>query len=220
MVGHSTFSDNELLREARSRVTLEPKDATSLVLLGALLFEPFHRPEEAARYLREAIERDPNNIDARFWLAKILVHEYVDEKGAKGIVNEALRLDPNRADCLSLMASIVQSLGGCPEDYVPYLERAVEQAPDWPALHVALAQALFDLGEFGRAETEAHVALPLFGAEVVPRGPVEEYYETVVTGRLSPTYQQLSESLLDQIRRQKTRHALYEPWRRKDVGSS
>ena len=174
--------------------------------MGALLFEPFHQPEESEQALKQALALDPLNVDARFWLAEVLVHEYVDEQQARLVLEEALEIDPNRADCLLLLASVLRGLGGGVQSYLPVLEKAAERAPAWPAVHADLAQALLEIGETRRAEAEVRKSLELIGEGQADQEGVEGYRQLVLAGG-SSVQREFSKTLLRQIERRKARNA-------------
>lgn len=209
MSGHAQQSDYQYLQALQVKLKQNPNDIQTLILLGFIMFEPFHNPEEAEKYLLQAIHKDPNNVDARFWLAKVYYHEFIDEKKTKQILEEALKINPNRADCLSLMASVLIGIGRKPEEYVAYLERAVEQEPDWVLTQHFLASVLLKLGRFTEAENHAKQALSLLNSRRLPKDIIGEYYESVVTGRSESKYSKdRLESLLKEIQSKKNNRSL------------
>lgn len=213
MTDHATEVDLRQLREVRDRISRNPDDVAALARMGAMMFEPFHEPEQSIQLLREALKKDTTNVDARFWLAKCLFHFYVDYEGARQLLAEALELDGTRADCLTLMASVLADLGAKPEDYISYLERAVEQAPDWVATHQHLALVQLEIGLADQAEAEANKALALTGTAPATEGSLDEYYESAVTGRAWVDADKDLHQLLLRIKGEKMRKALYGEFR-------
>jgi tetratricopeptide (TPR) repeat protein len=207
--GHADEHEEQEIAALRARIERDPTDLAAMVRLGAMMFEPCHSPEDAVRLLGRAIELDRRNVDARFWLAACLFHEYVDVRGASQLLEEALTLAPDRPDCLSLMASVAADQGKPPADYVQYLEKAVERAPDWMLPREQLVRALLALGRHDEAEAQANQALASARGFVESTGSLEKYYEAAVTGRASTTVRDRLSRLLTDIRRAKTRRALY-----------
>jgi tetratricopeptide (TPR) repeat protein len=179
------LSDIEVFNHLQDDVKQNPKDIQLQILLGAMMFEPFHETDKAIAILEQAIEIEPNNVDAHFWMAKCFYHHYVDLERTQAILQKALALDAKRADCLSLMASVITDLGDTPLRRLEYLEQAVKQAPDWISPRQYLVQTLMELGDMDRAYAEVIIALSFVKTqkEIQPSNPVEAYYESVVTGR-------------------------------------
>jgi tetratricopeptide (TPR) repeat protein len=182
-MGHGTASDLEKLQELRGKLNQNPKDAKILVRLGVMLFEPFHQTEEAIANFEKAIEVCPSSDDAYFWLAKCYFHEYVDLQRAKESLEKGLEINSERADCLSLLSSVLTDLGHAPEDYIAYIRRAIQLAPDWIIPRQQLALTLLKMGRFDEAELSVKDALSVVRQVSLPADPVEEYYELAVTGR-------------------------------------
>jgi len=197
-----SLSDIEVFKNLQEQVNKHPQDIQSQVLLGAMMFEPFHKTEQGIEILKKVIETEPHNVDAHFWLAKCFYHDYVDAQRAKEILQQALKLDTKRADCLSLMASVVTDLGLSLKERLFYLEQAVQQAPDWITPRQYLAQTLMELGNTEKAEIEVMTALSVVDVQtgIQPSNPVEEYYESAVTGRIWPNIKEELTQLLQSIR--------------------
>jgi tetratricopeptide (TPR) repeat protein len=202
MQKNKSLSDIEVFKNLQEHVNKHPQDIQSQVLLGAMMFEPFHKTDQAIEILEKAIETEPHNADAHFWLAKCFYHDYVDAERAKEILLKALKLDAKRADCLSLMASVITDLGLSVKERLAYLEQAVQQAPDWITPRQYLAQTLMELGNIEKAELEVMTALSFVDAKtsIQPSNPVEEYYESAVTGRIWPNIKEELTQLLQSIR--------------------
>ncbi len=202
MQENKSLSDIEVFNTLQKYVNKHPQDIQSQVLLGAMMFEPFHKTDQAIAILEKVIEIEPHNVDALFWLAKCFFHDYVDAARAKEILQQALNLDAKRADCLSLMASVITDLGLSLRERLAYLEQAVQQAPDWITPRQYLAQTLMELGEIENAEVEVMTALSFVDAQtkIQPSNPVEEYYESAVTGRIWPNIKEELTQLLHSIR--------------------
>jgi tetratricopeptide (TPR) repeat protein len=174
----------QYLAYLKKQVEQNPGNVSALVHLGMLSWEPFHKQEEAIDYLKEAIKYDPQNIDARFWLAKCYYHDYCEYDQAKQLLLEALKIDPNRSDCLSLIAMIVWNVSDDWTTAISYLERAVQEEPGWPELRRLLVLLYLEIKDIPSAEYQAKKLEEL--AKIPPkksRNYVEDYYETIVTGR-------------------------------------
>jgi len=206
MQKNKSLSDTEVLNNLQEYVNKHPQETQSQILLGAMMFEPFHKTEQAIEILEKVIETAPHHVEAHFWLAKCFYHDYVDAERAKEILQQALKIDAKRADCLSLMASVITDLGGSLKERLAYLELAVQQAPDWITPRQYLAQTLMELGEIEKAESEVMTALSIVDTQtnLQPSNPVEEYYESAVTGRIWPNIKEELTQLLQsiQIKRQ------------------
>jgi tetratricopeptide (TPR) repeat protein len=196
------LSDIEVFNHLQEEVNQNPQDIQSQILLGAMMFEPFHETDKAITVLEKAIELEPDNVDAHFWLAKCFYHDYMDLEQTKTILQKALALDEKRADCLSLMASVITDLDGTPKERLHYLEQAVKQAPDWISPRQYLAQTLIELEKIDEAYAEIMIALSFVKTQqdIRPINPVEAYYESAVTGRTWPNVEKELVHLLHIIR--------------------
>ena len=208
MTGHATKGDEAQVLALEERLAQDPTDVTVLTRLGALMFEPYHKPDESMALLRRAIAADPNSVDARFWLAKCLFHYRADSEATRATLAEALAIDPHRPDCLSLMAAALQDLGHGPEQYVDLLRTAAQQAPGWPSPRHQLAQALVELGQLDEASAVVREALGLVVTPPPVTDSLEEYTEDAVTGRARTRSQEELERLLTDIERRRARRSL------------
>lgn len=162
----------------------DPQNIQALIQLGVLCWEPFHDDIKAIEYLEKAIKYDPQNIDARFWLAKCYYHDNCAYEKAKQLLKDALNIDPKRSDCFHLLATIIEDFDRNNEEALKYVKKAVEFAPDWPANIAFLVSLYIETNDIPSAEREILkleklTKLPL----VKPKNGVEDYYETIVTGR-------------------------------------
>ena len=199
----------ELVR-LRRRVSEHPTDVGILTRLGIFLFAITHETEEAIAVLRSVIAQRGADIEARFWLAKCYFHDLCDADAAADILRQALSLDASRSDCWSLLASAMAEMDKPASDYLGHLREAVRLAPDWFNPRKQLVQALLSNGEL--EEAERHVQEGILALREVESGedPITAYYETSVTGRAWRTARAELEALLQQIKAQKTRSALYD----------
>jgi len=219
MTGHANQNDIEQLEHLQSRINRDPTEYSTLVKLGAMMFEPFHRPEESVHLLRKALELSPGNVDARFWLAECLFHDVADYEEAKVVLEEALEIDPNRSDCLSLLASVMADLGSPLVERLNLLRMAVQISPDWVTPRQQLAQAYIEMMNLEEAEIEARTALSQLIAPTQLQDSLEEYYESVVTGKTSPIAAKELQNLLEHIQALK-KHHLPEAAKKKSEGSA
>ena len=161
-----------------------PIDIPTLLHLGILSWEPFHRQEEAIVYLEKVIAYDPKNVDARFWLAKCYYHDYCAYEKVKALLLEALEINPNRADCLALLGSLVLDSSNSLKEAIFYYEKAIKQAPNWPMLRYVIAEFYLQAKDIKSAEYHAQEALAQFKPSDPPsKNFIEDYYKDVVTGR-------------------------------------
>ncbi len=161
-----------------------PHDIQTLIHLGMLSWEPFHKQEKAIEYLEKAIEYDPNNVEARFWLAKCYYHDYCDYERVKKILLEALSIDPQRADCLDLLSGVIRDMSEDWKEAIKYAEKAILYAPDWPMLRASLAELYLKIKDTDKAEFQIQQAFVHFKPlATYPKNFVEDYYEGIVTGR-------------------------------------
>jgi len=185
------FSDSnkKFLDEIQQRVEEFPEDINALIKLGIFVWEPFHESEKAVLILKKAIELDPSSADALFWLSKVYFHDFCNYEGAKNCLKKALELSPERADCLSLMSSVVIDLNEPLEESIEFVQRSVNSEPDWPIPRRILIGRLVQQKSFDLARDEIEKLLELY-AELIdyprPNDPIDEYYETCVTGRCNP----------------------------------
>jgi tetratricopeptide (TPR) repeat protein len=185
-MNHATPDQLSQLTEISAALRIN-ETSELLTQLGALKFEPFHEPDEAATALQRAIEIDQSAVVARFWLAKVYFHHYCDYDRARQVLEEAISLDGNRADCLCLFASVLRETGSSLPQRLHTLQQAVELAPDWVMPHRLLADLHRDEGDYRAATNELETALRLAEQHGTDRvvAPADEYYERAVTGRLS-----------------------------------
>jgi tetratricopeptide (TPR) repeat protein len=196
--------DEEYYSYLEDQIKEDPKNIQALVHLGVLSWEPFHKNEKAIEYLERAIKYDPKNIEARFWLAKCYYHDYCAYEKARQILLEALQIDPNRPEGLSLLALVI---GDTTEDWneaIAYLEKAIQYEPEWPMLRFSLGSRYLEIGEIALAELQAQKIqeLSLLRHEK-PKNGVEDYYESVVTGRNMRDIQESLGHLKERIRKKR-----------------
>jgi len=162
----------------------DPKDVSSLILLGALQCIQLRNSEKGFRTLKTVLRYDPKNVDARFWLGLYFSRIYPKYDQAEKFLSEALTLDRNRSDCLLMMADINWEKRGSLEQSLLYLKQAIQNSPDWPIPRLEMIYVLMNLGQFEEIEQEIE-QLSLLQGQIVksPENPVEEYYEKAITGR-------------------------------------
>ena len=201
MTEHATETDKRLAEALRQQLERDPFNHEALTHLGALMFEPFHKPNESIALLQRAIGIDTRSVNARFWLAKCLFHYKGAAEAARVVLSEALSIDPLRPDCLTLMAAVLQDLDRGPANYVELLRNAVRQAPEWPSARHQLAQALLELGELDEARATLREA-PSLNTLVHPfADSLVEYTEEATTGRGRPGAKRDLQRLLGEIER-------------------
>ncbi len=202
--------DRQYRNYLKEKLVSNPSDASTIMRLGIMAWEPFHEREEAIRYLEHAIALDPNIVDARFWLAKCYYHDYCNYDQAEKLIFEALRLDPTRADCLYLLAGVILDTTEKLDDAIACLEKAIEYAPDWPTLHSFLASLYIRANRLDCAERQASKIRDLAQTPPVrPGNSIDEYYELVVTGRADKDLLGDYNELIDKIQKAKEKRLNY-----------
>lgn len=193
--------DEQYRAYLEEKIKQDPNDIQAHIYLGILLWEPFHDDKNAIKHLEKALQHDPKNIDARFWLATCCYHDYCDYSKAMQLLLEAIQIDPNRADCLSLLAAVVIDANKAYEEALNYLVRAAQNAPDWPMLYFQLASLYLELNDGVSAELQAQKIKELASASRIrPRNAIEDYYESIVTGRSKKNISEGLDRLNERIR--------------------
>ena len=189
-----------LFQQLTEKISHDPTDVSTLIKLGRLSFEPMHKFADAVSFFQRALLIDPQNVEARFWLAKCLYHSYCNYADARRLLEESLAINPNSPECLSLLASVLDDLDEPKERSIELLKRAVELAPDWVTPRENLAMWLLEVGNAEEAKIVATQGLEKLQPRGVLGDPLEQYYESAVTGRAWPSNREDLESLLDRIR--------------------
>jgi tetratricopeptide (TPR) repeat protein len=134
--------------------------------------------------LRKAIRLDPKNIEARFWLAQCFYHDLCNYDESKKLLIQGLAIDPSRADCLEALAAIIEDTTQDYEESSNYLLKAIHYQPNWPNLRCYLASIYIKQKKLILAKQELDQAIILSQFPLkVPKSPIEDYYETIITGR-------------------------------------
>lgn len=96
--------------------------------------------EEAKRHLLRAIEIQPNNAEAAYYLG--LAREKTgDRAGAEESYRKALAIDPKLEAASLNLAALLLDDPARPDEAIAVLTKALERAPDQPALHQNLGYA-------------------------------------------------------------------------------
>lgn len=193
--------DKEYIRYLQGRLALNPMDVQALIHLGVLSWEPFHDEKKAIHYLQQAVACDPKNVEARFWMAKCYYHDFCDYAKAKAVLLEALDIDPSRSDCLSLLASISWTISNKIDKAIHYLELAVQYEPSWPFPQLFLGELYLKINQTEMAKKQVKKLQELARNPIKrPRNGVEDYYETLVTGKGYKAIDEDILALLEKIR--------------------
>lgn len=203
LTGHATPQITEQLAVLEQELKIHPEDVNLLVEYGALLFEPFHRTEEARHVLKRAAALDPQDARSLFWLAKLAWHRDLDDAEALRLIERALAVSPHQPESLSLYISLLRCLPGEVDRCRAHASLLTDLAPDWPRAHQLRAQVALDRGDLAEARFELNrafeLARELRGATRVP----QSYFEEVVTGRyVTPSALRDLEEELTRVRRQ------------------
>ncbi|AUX22341.1 hypothetical protein SOCEGT47_028420 [Sorangium cellulosum] len=98
------------------------------------------RYEDAKRHLERALEHEPGSAEAAYYLG--LAREKTgDRAGAEASYKRALEGDPKLEAAALNLAALYLDEPPRPDDAIAVLTRALEQAPDRPALHQNLGYA-------------------------------------------------------------------------------
>jgi Flp pilus assembly protein TadD len=120
----------------------------------------------AAEALRRALALDPNDFDACFYLG-VLLRETGDAAGARPWLERALRLRPRSFKTQYQVGSLYVQLQEF-DKARQVLEALVEQAPNFPEAHAALATACLRLGRTEQAARHREIARMLASAHPEP----------------------------------------------------
>ncbi|MBS0607227.1 MAG: tetratricopeptide repeat protein [Verrucomicrobia bacterium] len=192
--------DKEFCAYCEKELALNPNNIQALILLGVLLWEPFHEDDKAIEYLTKAIALDPKNVEARFWLAACYYHDFCAYEKSKSLLLEALEIDPNRPECLALLATIIMDTTKDINFSVTLLERAVNFAPDWPMLWLSLARRYIRMADPDKAESCIQKGLQCKLLTCKPKNNLENYFENIVTGRSWKSIMEEFEPQISEIR--------------------
>lgn len=175
--------DKEYRAHLEAQIEEDPGNVHALVPLAVLLWGPFQDEQGAIATLLKAIQSEPGSVEAYFWLAKFYT-ELGFYKEAKQAVMNALRLEPQRADCLAVLGEILENSSESLEEALICFEKAVEHAPDWPALWLSLGLLYLKQGQTKYAEEHFKMVGELASNPIrKTRNGVEKYYELMITGR-------------------------------------
>lgn len=130
---------SEAAEAYRRALALDPALVCARAGLGRALHECGHT-DEAARELEATVKADPGCTDARWALAR-LACAMDDAEGAARNLEAALAADPRHAPSL-VLASLLATAGGREAEAEAAARRAIQVAPNEPAAHAALGDAL------------------------------------------------------------------------------
>lgn len=187
----NTFKYNErkqaydrYLAMIEQRLQNNPHDHQAL-LHKAIMFYIFYQEfDEAEAILQSIIEKDPQNVDAYLWYGDFQRFGWGDSTDAAKYFRKALEIDPFRADCHAALAGALSEMKNiAPEEVEYFYRKSFELEPTLINPRFYLAYYLFfDQGKFKEARHELEEALR-YVAEWPTSNPVEEYYESMITGR-------------------------------------
>jgi tetratricopeptide (TPR) repeat protein len=133
---------DEAARTCRQILTVDPRDAAALHLLG-LIQHQRGRSGEAVELIRAAIARSPRDPAFHHNLGNLL--RVTEPAEALRCYERALALAPNSVDTLYNLGNVCQELGRL-DRAIAYFERAMRLKPDAIELHNNLGAALQDRG--------------------------------------------------------------------------
>ncbi len=136
---------DEAVSSFQEALRLDPGFARAQSNLGEA-YRQLGRLADAEACFRAALVLEPDNAETFNRLGAVLVmQDRLDE--ASAALRECLRREPNHFSALQNLASAAFE-GGDVEEARGLLRQAVALKPDYPAVHMALGQALLLLGEF------------------------------------------------------------------------
>lgn len=195
-----------LAKRLEKRMIDDPGNAEIVTHLGALCFVNSEY-KKAGVYLKKALELKPKNVEALYWYGRFLYFWGSKDPELKDVIEvmkEALESDSRCAKCLLLIYDAMYHRIS-PNEYISFLERAVELQPDWVSTNESLAETLFELGRFDEAEVAAKRALSLYENEARPNfdNGIDKYYYYVIMGMESKISRKALIELLEKITKKK-----------------
>ena len=148
----------------------------------AFIYFDAHADGKALDILEDVIKIDPNCIDAYVWLAEIYIYGWAEYKKAKEILLKALEMDSGRADVCKLLADVYFDEGKY-DLQEEYMKKALEIDPSWITPRVALIYKLISEKKWKEAQEKLDYAKSLAGKIKLPEDDMEQYYETLISGR-------------------------------------
>ncbi len=166
----------KLVRAASAKLTARPTsnpEAYDSYLRGLYAHIEWFRgagdPDEAIRYMREAVARDPNFVSARARLAIYLAQKYAegldaspeDMKEAKARADEAIALDNSAPDALMAKGIVAMRLDGDYKSALAFAKRARDMEPSSESGWFMLSLAEGHIGNWENAIQAAQHAVEL-----------------------------------------------------------
>ncbi len=149
--------DDEAVEVARAAVRSQPDQALSWWCLGAAL--PPGDPEGLAAAQR-AVELDPRSYETWFLLADVL-REHGDSAGAVRAISSGAACAPGERWVQERAGRMLADDLGQPNEALPYLDRAVELAPELALTRAQRALAYATAGRYAEALDDARAACAL-----------------------------------------------------------
>ena len=138
----------EAVRAEQAALALDGKSPDALNGLGLLQIEQ-GKAADAAQSFARAAELDPSN--ASYWTnLGNARRELNDAPQAEAAYKRALEIDQNYVDAANGIGTLLVQ-GGKPADAIPWLERAVQRAPDFFEARLNLGIAFQESGQRDRA---------------------------------------------------------------------
>ena len=180
------------LAALEQRLKNNPHDREALIHRAVMLYDFYQEPDEAAAILQSIVDKDPNCVDAYLWIGEFERFFTGDFDKAVEYLKQAVAIDPNRADCHALLAGVIAEFKATdPKEVEYHYRKSFELEPTFINPRFYLAYYFWKLGKFGEARHELEEALKYVAdGEWPTNNPVEEYYEDMITGRLSSNRRQ------------------------------
>ncbi len=154
-----TLDDDAFARRGRLTLDVEDFEERYDAAIDHVRSNDAARQTEAAKFLRELIEKDP-----RFWqphlMLALAVRQTEGDDAALAHLGNAVRLRPNDAEIRNLLVAILRKQGR-PKDAVEHLRAVVALNPREIEPVVLLASTLRDANMFGEARQVCRAALQM-----------------------------------------------------------
>ena len=145
-IARKRFFYNDLLQK---KLADDGNDPTTLTMCGLDEWEIYHRPVEALRYFKRALEQEIYSLETWLLMAKVFcgVHRYEEALGALDVV----RFDTKYANLhFTLRGDALAALGRPSEAHIAY-GRALESNPNDRLVQSKREYLELDLGDAGAA---------------------------------------------------------------------
>ena len=192
--------DEAYISDLERRIANNPHDIEALIHTAVMLYILNKDVNRALKLFQDVLGQDPSNTDVYMWKGEFARFFKGDFFEAIKSFKKALDIDANRADCHALLAYVLYDMNGASHEIDFHYKKACKLEPSFVNSYFYYAQYLFKEGRFTEARErleEARRALQTCYVE--SKNPVQEYYESMITGRDYPEIKQHLLDLLEKI---------------------